>query len=281
VPQDLQTPFYFDPQTLLSLAQERAEGYRAAWPFPHVVIDDLVPHDVARECEAEFDAVSRQRWQLYTDAGNTRKFELSDETQMGPATRQLVAQFNGRAMIAFLEALTGIEGLVGDPHLVGGGWHELGPGGFLRVHADFNFHPLLKLDRRINLLLYLNEGWEKGWGGELELWDAGMRERAQPIAPLLGRVVIFNTTDRSFHGNPNVVACPPERARRSLAFYYYSAGRPAEERSPSHSTLYQTPGETPVTAGEPAQERRPLARRIAKELAPPVLVRAARRARRR
>jgi hypothetical protein len=90
--------------------------------------------------------------------------------------------------------------------------------------------------------------------------------------------VIVNVTDRSFHGNPNLVACPPDRARRSLAFYYYSNGRPADERSPEHSTLYQTPGQAPVGSGTRARSR---LRRVAKELAPPLLVRAARRVRRR
>src|SRR5581483_11811028 len=163
------TQFYFERERLVGLARERAEAYRSAWPFPHAVIDDLIPPAVARACHEEFAQASREHWQLYTDAGNTRKLELSDETRMGPVSRHLVAQFNGRVMIEFLEELTGIRGLVGDPHLVGGGLHELGPGGFLRVHADFNIHPLLALDRRLNLLLYLNEDWDESWGGELEL----------------------------------------------------------------------------------------------------------------
>jgi hypothetical protein len=270
-------PFYFDPEALALLARQRAATYRTAWPFPHVVIDDLIPHEIALQCESEFGVISRELWHLYTDEGNTRKFELCDETRMGPVTRQLIAQFNSRAMIAFLEELTGIRGLVPDPHLVGGGLHELGPGGFLRVHADFNVHPLLNLDRRINLLLYLNHEWGDEWGGELELWDEAMAERAEPVTPLLGRVVIFNTTDRSFHGNPNAVSCPPNRARRSLAFYYYSNGRPEEERSAAHSTLYQTPGQPPVVPPPAADQSRSRARRLAKELAPPVLVRARRR----
>jgi hypothetical protein len=182
-------------------------------------------------------------------------------------------------MIGFLEELTGITGLVADPHLIGGGLHELGPGGFLRVHADFNIHSHLKLDRRLNVLLYLNEDWDESWGGELELWDADMQRRAEPIAPVIARAVIFNVTDRSFHGNPNVVSCPPDRARRSMAFYYYTNGRPQDERAPAHSTLYQTPGRAPAAVTGPEQAL-PRWRRIAKDLAPPALVRATRRMRR-
>ena len=56
-------------------------------------------------------------------------------------------------------ALTGVGGLVPDPHLHGGGQHQIRPGGKLAIHADFNRHPKLNLDRRLNLLLYLNRGW--------------------------------------------------------------------------------------------------------------------------
>jgi len=275
----LATPFYFERDALIGLARARSQEYRSAWPFPHAVLDNLIPAEVAQACHDEFAQASREHWQLYTDEGNTRKLELSDETLMGPVSRQLVAQFNGRVMIEFLQELTGIEGLVGDPHLVGGGLHELGPGGFLRIHADFNVHPLLALERRLNLLLYLNQDWEESWGGQLELWNADMSRRADPIMPVLGRVVIFTVTDTSFHGNPNVVRCPPERARRSLAFYYYSRDRPRQERSTPHSTLYQTPGVAPSRHEDPVVKS--WVRQVAKDLAPPLLVRAAKRVRRR
>ena len=235
----------FDAARLRERAQERAEAYRTARPFPHAVFDDFLPETVARAAVAEVDEVARDRMDLYTDAGNTRKLATSDESVMGPVTRQLIAQFNSKAMIDFLETLTGMEGLVPDPHLVGGGIHVLESGGFLRVHADFNQHRHLKLDRRINVLLYLNPDWQEVWGGNLELWNGDMSECQARIVPLLNRVAVFNVTDRSFHGNPAPVASPDGAPRRSLAFYYYTNGRPAEERSDPHSTLYQTPGVRP------------------------------------
>ena len=55
-------------------------------------------------------------------------------------------------MLEFLETLTGIDGLVPDPYFAGGGLHQIVRGGFLKVHADFNWHPKLRLDRRLNML---------------------------------------------------------------------------------------------------------------------------------
>jgi len=273
-------PFFFDRARLRALAEERAAAYQAADPFPHGVFDDFLPEAVARACLTEFETVATERLDLYTDSGNTRKLATSDEELMGPLTRNLIAEFNGKAMIDFLETLTGITGLTPDPHLMGGGLHQLDPGGFLKVHADFNIHPRLKLDRRINVLLYLNPDWREEWGGGLELWKEDMSARAQHVVPLLNRMVVFNTTSTSYHGNPEPVACPEGMARRSLAFYYYTNGRPEEERATAHTTLYQTPGATPPAAGA-GPRKQPALRRIARDLLPPALVRAARRARRR
>jgi Rps23 Pro-64 3,4-dihydroxylase Tpa1-like proline 4-hydroxylase len=238
-----------DPARLQSLGASHAAGYQSADPFPHAVIDDFVGPDVVAAIVAEYPR-NREEWDLYLDEGNSNKLAISDEARLGPTARRLIAELNGGAMIRFLEAMTGITGLVADPHLLGGGLHQLDPGGFLRVHADFNHHPHLKLDRRLNFLLYLNDGWIAEWGGSLELWNADMTQRSVSVVPVAGRAVVFSTTSTSYHGNPEPVACPEGMARRSIALYYYTNGRPEEERSVAHNTLYQTPGAGP--AGPPA-----------------------------
>ena len=237
-------PTLLDPARLESLGAELASSYQSADPFPHVVVDDFVPAEVVRQVVAEYPR-DRAEWDEYLDEGNSNKLAISDEMRLGPVARRLIAELNGGAMIRFLEAMTGITGLVPDPHLLGGGLHQLDPGGFLRVHADFNHHPHLKLDRRLNFLLYLNEGWRSDWGGALELWNEDMSERVQRVVPVAGRAVVFSTTSTSYHGNPEPVACPEGKARRSIALYYYTNGRPVQERGAKHNTLYQTPGSAP------------------------------------
>ena len=44
----------------------------------------------------------------------------------------------------------------------------------LKIHSDFYLHQYLKIDRRLNLLLYLNDDWKDEYGGHLELWDKTM-----------------------------------------------------------------------------------------------------------
>lgn len=131
-------------------------------------------------------------------------------------------ELNGQAFLRFLEEMTGIKGLISDPYYLGGRLHATKRGGHLSVHADFNIHAITKLERRHNLLVYLNEDWPAEWGGELELWDKKMKTGEVKIAPLLERAVVFSTILDSYHGHPEPLACPPEQRRRSIATYYYT-----------------------------------------------------------
>ena len=109
------------------------------------------------------------------------------------------------------------------------------------MHADFNVHGEMKVERRLNLLIYLNEDWPSDYGGELELWDKTMRRAAASIAPLMARAVIFNTTLQNFHGQPEPLACPQDRSRRSIATYYYTALHEPTDLPVRTTTFQQRP----------------------------------------
>ena len=110
-----------------------------------------------------------------------------------------------------------------------GGLHEIKQGGVLKIHTDFNKHPTNNLDRRVNLLLYLNKNWKDSYGGHLELWDKNMKECFNKVKPEFNTMVIFNTNDFSNHGHPDPLKCPYNLSRKSIATYYFSNGRPQNE----------------------------------------------------
>jgi hypothetical protein len=201
---------------------------------------------------------------------SSRKLALDDDTRMGPVTRQLLYQLNSAAFMNFLEELTGISGLIPDPHLVGGGLHQIRRGGLLGIHSDFNIHKHLKLNRRPNALIFPNKDWKEEWGGHIELWNREMTTRVQKYLPVFNRCVIFTTTDFSYHGHPDPLNCPEERTRKSLALYYYTNGRPPHEISAPHSTLHQPrPGEKEVRRQRKARRRS--ARNLLLRVIPPIL----------
>lgn len=220
--------FYFDPESLLARAEQLAEQYQSASPFPHIVIDNLLPEAVARDLAARFPARDFAGFQRRDNPHQQFKQGRLQESYfegVDPIARHMLLLFNDHVFIDFLEKLTGIKGLIADPHFFGGAFHQILPGGKLDIHADFNRDERRQLDRRLNVLLYLNPDWQDAWGGHLELWECDMSACAHKIAPLLNRCVIFNTTDTSYHGHPEPLVCPPERTRNSLAFYYYTNGR--------------------------------------------------------
>ena len=119
--------------------------------------------------------------------------------------------------------LIGVENLLPDPTLEGGGLHQSTTGGFLNIHADFTVHPHHRnWQRRANILLYLNEEWDPEYGGDLELWSSDMQTCVRKVSPIANRVLIFTTDSTSFHGHPEPMRCPEGVARRSLALYYFS-----------------------------------------------------------
>jgi Rps23 Pro-64 3,4-dihydroxylase Tpa1-like proline 4-hydroxylase len=253
---------------LESLARENAVQYQANKPFAHIYIDDFLPIDVAEAVLRDFPEPKEMKWNEYSNQ-NERKLAFDIAEKLPDSIREVLYYLNSRPMMQFLETLTGIDGVIPDPYFVGGGLHQITPGGHLEVHADFNRHVKMKLDRRINLLIYLNKDWHEEYGGHFELWNRDMTAAEQKILPLFNRCAIFSTTDFSFHGHPTPLACTPDRKRKSLATYYYSNGRPQEELSGDHSTLFmQRPGAAPIAE----DSNRVTMKSILRAITPPIIV---------
>jgi Rps23 Pro-64 3,4-dihydroxylase Tpa1-like proline 4-hydroxylase len=228
----------FDESECRAAGRALAEEYRNAKPFPHIMIEDLLDKDLLRQVAANYPSLDNK---TYFDRDQERlKFQFKAQEVPNGRTRNLLAELNSQAFLGFLEEMTGIDGLIADPYFAGGGLHLTKRGGHLSVHADFNIHKKMKLERRLNLLIYLNDDWLPEYKGELELWDKAMTHCERSVAPLIGRAVVFSTNADSFHGHPDPLACPPDRDRRSIATYYYTALPGGLGEIPERTTVFQT-----------------------------------------
>ena len=226
-----------DPAALRELGEQWHQAYSSNTPFPHIVIDEFFDSRILSGVLSEVNAIDRsQRYAKFLDRKTDHnKFAFYPEV-VGPETSRLVNYLNSAPFLNYLENLTGIKNLIADPSYFGGGLHWIENGGFLEVHVDFNHLKKYNLERRINLLLYLNENWKDEYNGQLELWDRKTMTRSKSLSPLFNRCVVFSTTQESLHGHPAPLAAPPGIARRSLALYYYTnTWDPADQ---AHSTLY-------------------------------------------
>jgi len=252
---------------MAEIAEQTRRSYVSARPFPHFVIDNFFEPALIDQVIEEFPGPEQIKWQSF---GNEQEIKLasSAEASFGPATRLLLYHMNSITFLDFLSKATGIENLMSDPSFEGGGLHQIPRGGKLGIHADFNKHGRSGLDRRLNALLYLNKNWREEYGGHLELWNREMTQCQAKILPLFNRLAVFGTTDFTFHGHPDPLACPEGMTRKSLALYYFTNGRPAEEVTGEHSTLFR---QRIGARFRPTMGQR--VRRFARDLLPPIISR--------
>ena len=238
LPIDLDGGLALDHGVARSIGEGLSAEYCFAEPFPHIVLESFLPTEVARLALEHFPQQSLKSDRVFDIgyAGHHKRQILPAECDA--QARQLFHFFNSQPMLAFLEGLTTIQGLIPDPYFMGGGYHETGRGGKLGIHADFRVNEQLHLQRRLNVIVYLNEHWQDSYGGNLELWSRDMSEKRREVAPLFNRCVIFNTDANSYHGHPDPLTTPEGVYRRSIALYYYTASKEIYNEVPNTSTIY-------------------------------------------
>ena len=238
LPIDLSAGLLLDRQLARDIGASLSGAYRSAAPFPHVMLENFLPEELVQGLSEHFP-LGRLKSDVVFDIG----YAGHHKRQVLPLDcdeycRRAFDFFNAQPFLEFLEGLSGIDGLVPDPYFVGGGFHEIGRGGKLGIHADFRINNKLHLRRRMNVIIYLNRDWREEYNGSLELWSRDMKHAVQRIAPVWNRCVIFNTDADSWHGHPDPLTTPDGVLRRSLALYYYTASKAIYEEVPNRSTMY-------------------------------------------
>lgn len=216
------------------------DAFAHAQPFRHVVIDGFLEPQLAQDLLATFPPF--ESGDARNEAGELGNKSVVERVRgLGPAYAALDDAIRTREFLDWVGTVTGIPDLLYDPYYFGGGTHENRDGQDLDPHVDFNRHPVENWHRRLNLIVYLNREWDDAWGGSLELHSdpRAADDRVKLVTPLFNRCVIFETNEISWHGFSRI-ATPPDRAvtRRSIALYFYTTTRPADELAPTHSTIY-------------------------------------------
>jgi len=206
-----------------------APTFRAAKPFNHIVIDNFFELQVASGLAKEFPAFESEIWAEYNNPIEIKK--LCNRWDKFPRlTYSIFDYLNSPAFVEKMSILAG-EDLFPDPGLNGGGWHTHKSGGKLNAHLDYSIHPKLGLERRLNIIVYLQPEWKPEYGGSLGLWKASEdgkspAELDAQIVCEFNRAVIFDTSQNSWHGLPEPIRSPEGINRNSIAAYYLCQPRP-------------------------------------------------------
>ena len=253
-----------DVKAARAIAGPYAETYRAGQPYPHICIDNFLDPAILNRVRADLASLPEAET-AFDNAQERLKTSYLPE-RLPAYSRELFHALNSRAFIAFLEQMTGISGLIPDPYYMGGGIHRVANGGHLDIHADFNLHTVMKVERRLNVLIYLNPEWQAEWGGSFEIWDKQMKRMEKTFVPIFNRMVCFSTGSDTFHGNPATVANPNGDPRLSIALYYYTATWDSSRKA--HSTIFKP---RPGTVDEPMKSER--RHDILSDVLPPIVYR--------
>ena len=251
------------PITLPASVENLSATFRNAKPFPHITIDNLFSGAMLDKLVQEIPSMSESHW-VHENNEHLRTYNLRSAIELGETGFQLTAFLHSAAFLYFLSELTGIWELLPDPYLQGGGYHIMPRGGKFSVHADRNTAYETGLNRRLSLIVYLNKDWKPEYGGQLELWNEDATRCESVIQPVFNRTVIFEITDKNFHGVPRRIACPEGRSRDCFLVYYHTARIPGQEAPPPHTSIY---------APSLYQKKSSTMRKFVRDCTPPILLR--------
>ena len=229
-----------DRKALKALGLSGREAYRAARPFPHAVFDGFLGRDRALALASRFPGPEHTGWMrrdYREQSARMGQLQRSGFEGVDIELRHLLSELCAMAFLDFLGALTGIDGLIADPHFRGAGPSLTLPGGHLALHADFNRDRTRHLERKLTAIYYLGVDWQPDWGGALELWDQPRTRCEASYLPLLDRLLVMDHGDHFWHGHPQPLACPEGRFRASVSAYFYVAAPSADEES-SHGAIW-------------------------------------------
>jgi hypothetical protein len=237
-----------NPKILASVAALN-DAFTNARPFKHVIIDNFFSEDVLPGLLEEFPARATAKGLKTEYGGIAIKSARSDVRNFGETYRTLDKYIASPDFTAFMEGITGFEGLTPDPLYDGAGIHENFAGNRGFIHVDFNFHRVTGQHRRLNAIVYLTPGWNPEWGGAINLYEDGWNPEtglSVKVPCLFNRCILFETNEISWHG-VDTVAFPdgtPPQTRKSFTIYMYSETRPQNEIGIPHETVY-VPGKRP------------------------------------
>lgn len=208
-------------------------AFNTAIPFRHLVIDNFLDATFAETLDRRFPSLSGMK--THYSGLNEKKAEDNNFVKQDGDFTLLHTTLSSRQFADWLTDITDITPLHTADDRLGYGLHQGGHGSFLDIHIDYNIHPITKLQRKLNFLLFLNPVWEENWGGFLELWDSKTQKTGRHIAPLLNRAVIFECSEVSYHGY-NRIDAPKDITRKSYYQYYFTT---PEKHLRYHDTIFR------------------------------------------
>jgi len=213
--------------------------------FAHAVIDNFIDEETCLKLYEECISAPKGGWTVFSRAGS-RMEEFNDLISCPTAHQVTYELMHSGEMLYDLEQMTGISGLLPDPHLVGAGYSIFRNGSFLGSHYDFNWNDRLRLHRKLTSFLFITPGWKEEWGGHHEIWTGSYdkdknAKKVYSHAPLFNRFFIDENVKKEPYHAVSKVDCPDSVVGRcAIRFFYYISSSEHDPDDPPHKSIYTT-----------------------------------------
>jgi len=208
-------------------------------PVPFIYVDNFLDEQTCLKLHDECLNAPRGGWTLFSRAGSEME-EYNDLFYTKTAHRVTYDLFHSGEFIYELEQLTGIVGLMPDPHLVGAGFSRFRKGSDLKIHYDFNWNDRLRLHRKLTCFLFLNPNWKESWGGHQQYYWNREGELIDEVAPMFNRFVMFENKPQWPYHSVRQISAPKNQVRTALRIFYYVSSSEYDENDPPHRSIYDT-----------------------------------------
>jgi Rps23 Pro-64 3,4-dihydroxylase Tpa1-like proline 4-hydroxylase len=233
-------------QEVITKANFFQQEFQSAALHKHICIDNFFDKKIAQSLLNEFPPFDNEK--AINEFGQVGpKCVHTNIKNLGSTYSDLHTYIRSQDFLQSISELTGIPDLLPDPNLYGGGTHENVDGAELDPHVDFNYDPITRYHRRLNVLFYLNHEWDESWGGAIEFHSDPTEWRAENNKVIsyncvFNRCVIFATSENSWHGFKRIKLPSDKKAdgtsRKLISIYLYTKTRPSNEIAPGHGTFY-------------------------------------------
>ena len=226
--------------TRLQSEHERLRSeYSQPERVPSFVLDDLLPNEIALEVYKAFPERERMS---FKNSMRERKYISAQMDQHAQIIEETVFAFQHPSVVQLIEEITNIAGLEPDANLYAGGISAMPRGNYLKPHLDNSHDGNQESSRALNLLYYVTPGWRADYGGNLELWDEGVKGKPRIIESRFNRMVLMATNESSWHSVSTVV----HSGTRCCVSNYYFCRKVPDGREYFHATSFRGRPEEPV-----------------------------------
>lgn len=219
---------------LQKLQQEKdwlTADFRQSGRINSCTIDHLLPEAIAM---AIYNAFPSPEAMAVHKSMRENKRVAAQMNLYHPLLEEAVFAFQDKRIVAICESITGIEQMQPDEHLYAGGISLMAKDNFLNPHLDNSHDNEQQNYRVLNLLYYVSPNWQLENGGNLELWDQGVKGDPRTIVSSFNRLALMITNKSSYHSVSKVVV----DAKRCCVSNYYFSPVPAEAENYFHVTSF-------------------------------------------